>query len=90
MAPPIGKLLPDDWSTIIFAADKIKPGLRQEAEKVGGKLRKAQSLIIEFQNMPVSFRNENLMKQSYVLLDEVVPPLKNVVTEFESIEKSSP
>lgn len=89
IAPPRVKLLPDEWSTVLCAAENISGVLRMKADVLEGELVKANSLIAQFLNMPVSSRDLGLIPPAYNLLDQAVPHLFSVTTEFEEFEKSS-
>lgn len=86
LAGPIGKLLPADWSGIIYEAGKLSSELRSQVEAVGRKVFRAEELVTEFQNQPPSFRQEPLVNQAYILFDEAIPILAKVLAAFESAE----
>jgi hypothetical protein len=89
IAPPKVKLLPDDWSVVLCAAEKISGVLRMKADVLETEIVKANSLIAQFLNMPLSSRDLGLVPQAYNLLDQSVPHLFSVTAEFEEFEKSS-
>jgi hypothetical protein len=88
MARPAETLQVEDLPAILFEAGEIRLTLRAEMEMVARNLTKAESLIIQFQSQPALYRQEQLMRQSYSLLDEAAPHLSNVIAEFEAFEKS--
>jgi hypothetical protein len=89
MAPSAVKLLPDDWSTVVYAADKISAELRSQVDTLEDDLVQANTLITQFLNMQVNYRDQRLMPPAYNLLDRAIPRLFNVTTEFETFEKAS-
>ena len=88
MAPNSVNLLPEAWPDVVFQAAKISGDLRTQVEAVGKTLAEANSKISEFLSAPMNYRNERLMPIAYQLLDEGVPRLSTVITEFEAYEKS--
>lgn len=89
MAPSTVKLLPDDWSTVVYAAGKISAELRSRVDALEGDLVQANSLITQFLGMPVNYRDQRLMPPAYNLLDSALPHLSSVAAEFEAFEKAS-
>ena len=67
LAPPIGKILPNDWSTVSYEAEKITSALRTAVEQVGEKVVKAELLITEYQGVHASYRQDKLMASAYCL-----------------------
>jgi hypothetical protein len=89
MAPSMAKLLPDDWPTVVYAADKISAELRSQVDTLEDDLVQANALITQFLNMPINYRDQGLMPPAYNLLDRALPRLFNVTTEFEAFDKAS-
>ncbi len=87
MAKPAEKLQLDDLSTILFEAEKIDRDLRTTVEGVVSKTTHAESLIAQFMCQPPAYKQDWLMKQAYIQLDESAPMLSQVVAEFEAFEK---
>lgn len=88
MAPDLEKFLPSELPTILYEAERIKPDLRATLEIVENKVTRAESLITQFLSQPAAYRQEQLMRQVYNLLDESAPALSNVITELEAFEKA--
>ncbi len=87
-APEAVKLLPDDWSTIIYQAGKISPELRRQVEAVGSSLTQANSLITECLSMQPNSRDLGLLPLAHRHLSEAAPGLSRVIAEFEAFESS--
>ncbi len=87
-APEAVKLLPDDWSTIIYQAGKISPELRRQVEAVGSSLTQANFLITQFLSISPTFRDLGLLHQGCRHLSEAAPGLSRVIAEFEAFESS--
>ena len=81
------KLLPDSLPAILYEAGEIRPDLRTTMETVEKKAAEAESLIAQFVGQPSAFKQVQLMRQTYALLDEAVPLLSKVITEIEAFEK---
>ncbi len=88
MVPASVKLLPDDWSTIVYAAEKISPELRKNVDVLENYLVQANSLVQQFLDMPVTYRDQKLPPRAYILLDQAAPILFTVTSEIEAFEKS--
>jgi hypothetical protein len=88
MAPPEVKLLPDDWPTVVSAADKVSSKLRDQADALEDELIQVNGLITQFLNMEVNYRDQRLMPPAYDLLNRAMPLLLNITSELEAFEKA--
>lgn len=81
------KLLPEGLPAILYEAGNFNPALRTTMEIVEDRVGRAESIIAQFFGQPPNYRQEQLMKQAYIQLDEVLPPLSSAIAEFEAFEK---
>lgn len=84
--PEPEKLTPEDPSPILHWAEKIRPGLRTEFESVLDKAQEAERLIRETLNRDVTWRQQDVVRRAYNLLDEAIPILGEVIGAFRSFE----
>jgi hypothetical protein len=88
MAPAAVKLLPDDWSAVVYSAENISQDLRKRVDVLEELLVRANATITQFLNVQINFRDQKLMLLAYGLLDQAAPQLFSVTAEFEGFESS--
>jgi len=84
MAPSSAKLLPDDWSMIVYQAGKISVDLSKRVTSVGSQIAEANDKINGFLVIDPRYRDARVPPMAYRLLDEAVPHLNGIVIDFEA------
>jgi hypothetical protein len=86
MAPPVVKLLPEDWSLILLQAGKVSSELRKEVLESFRMVANAQYQISSFLSLPVNYRNDQLMPPAHLNLVNAMPKLVHVMAMLEQAE----
>jgi hypothetical protein len=88
MAPSSARLLPDDWSMIVYQAGKISVDLAKRVTEVGNRIAEANAKINNFLIVDPTYRDAQVPPAAYKLLDEVAPHLSGIIIDFEARRQS--
>ncbi len=89
--PPLTvKLLPDDWSVVVYQTGKVSASLRTDVNSLEKFLTDANSQISQFLARPIESRGEQLLREAQPNLELAATYLSKIIETLEAPETDRP